>query len=189
MYLGLCGIWVHDAVLAGDLFAITALVRCLLVTVFLQLLLEAGLELTDLAVFDVVVAAANCIGFEELDLVLDTCVEDLCLCDDGLKRATRRCIGAGKRSLVCGGDTANLLSQGANIGLDSFDSGQKVLVRQDIGSMLHWDLSRDSGVWRTIVILVKSVLVRALVVVMCGWWCLSGSRCGILRVQGLRRVL
>jgi len=65
------GFRVDNAVLAGDLLAVPALVRGLLVAVLVELLLETSLELAGLAVLHVVAPRAGSVRLEELDLVLD----------------------------------------------------------------------------------------------------------------------
>ena len=71
MYFGLGCLRVDDAILSRNLVAVPALVSGFLCPVFLELLLEARLELPDLAVLDVVVVRPRGIRFEELDLVFD----------------------------------------------------------------------------------------------------------------------
>jgi len=122
------GIGVDDAVLARNLFAVAALVQGFFVPVVFELLLETRFQLADLAVLDVVVAAARCVRLEELDLVLDARVQDLSLRDDRLERAAGRCVGALKRALVYLRDTADLLRQSADVCFCGFDAREKVLV-------------------------------------------------------------
>ena len=57
-----CGLWVHDPVLSCDLLAVPSLVVGLLLSVLLQLLREAGLELPDLRILDSVTLAPRSIG-------------------------------------------------------------------------------------------------------------------------------
>ena len=137
----LCCVWVDDAVLARDLFAVAALVGCFFVPVFFELLLEASLQLSDLSILDVVVATTRSIDLEKFDLVLDTRVEDLGLRDDGFERAAAGCVGTRERALVCRGDAVDLLRQCANICFGSLDASKKILVRQNGWTRLHWNLT------------------------------------------------
>jgi hypothetical protein len=160
--------------LTGDLLTVSALVAGLLVTVLLELLLEARFELSDLAVLDVVVASASgCIGLEELDLILDGSVENLRLGDDGLKSRVGRSVGAVQSALVSCGDLGNVLGQLTDIGLCSLDARQEVLVTEDSGGcLLHCGLSA-SGYY------ASGMLAR------CG----GSLRCAVLRVLSHGRVV
>ena len=123
---------VHDAILSRNLLAIPTLVARLFLPVFLQLLLEAGLELVDLRVLDLVVFALHCVLLQRFDLVFDRGVEDLGLRDDGFELLVRgRAIGGGEGALVCGGYAADLRCESADVGLDCFHSREEVLVGHD----------------------------------------------------------
>lgn len=82
LHFRLGGLGVDDTILTSNLFAVSALVGRLFVSVLFQLLPKASLELTRLAVLHLVTSRSHGIGFEELDLVLDRRVEHLGLGDE-----------------------------------------------------------------------------------------------------------
>lgn len=137
MDFGIGSLGVDNAVLTGDLLTVSALVAGLLVAVLLELLLEARLELSDLAVLDVVVTSTSgCICLEELDLVLDGSVENLRLSDYGLKSRVGRSVRAVESALVGCSNLGDILGQLTDIGLCGLDARQKVLVAEDSRSCL-----------------------------------------------------
>jgi len=70
-------------------------------SIFLQLLGETGLELSDLRILHSVALAPRSIGLQIFDLVLDAGVEHLRLRDHALERVrSARIVGTGYRLLV-----------------------------------------------------------------------------------------
>jgi hypothetical protein len=171
---GIGSLGVDNTVLTGDLLTVSALVASLLVAVLLELLLEARLELTDLAVLDVVVATASgSICLEELDLILDGSVENLRLSDDGLESRVGGSVGAVESALMSRGNLGDVLGQLTDVGLCSLDARQEVLVAEDSGGcLLHWGLGSGSDYTRNLV-------------ARCG----CSLRCAVLRVLSHGRVV
>lgn len=132
--------------MTGDLLTVAALVAGLLVAVLLKLLLEARLQLADLAVLDVVVTSTSgSVGLEELDLVLDRSVEYLGLGNNGLEGLVGRSIGAVESALMGRSNLGNVLGQLADVGFGCLDARKEVLVAEHSRRcLLHWCL-RSGG--------------------------------------------
>jgi len=133
LHFRLGGLWVHDPVLSCNLLAVPPLVVGLFLSIFLQLLCETGLELSNLCILDSVALAPRSIGFQIFDLVLDAGVEHLRLRHHALERIrSTRIVGAGYRLLVEGRDLANVGRESPDIGLDGFDAREEVGVREGV---------------------------------------------------------
>lgn len=77
LHFSLCSLWVHNTVLSCDLLPVSSFVLSLLLSVQLQLVLKAALELLDLSVLDLVATATSSINLKLLDLVANLSVLDL----------------------------------------------------------------------------------------------------------------
>lgn len=100
-------------------------------SVFLQLLGETGLELSNLRILHSVALAPRGIGLQVFDLVLDAGVEHLGLRDHALERVrSTRIVGAGYRLLVEGRDLANVGRESSDIGFDGLDAREEVGIRE-----------------------------------------------------------
>lgn len=89
LHFGLGCLRVDDSVLTGDGLAVPLGVVCLFPLKVLELSLERPLQRLDLCLLERIAGIACGITLEELDLVLDLGVSDLCLRNDALELGRR----------------------------------------------------------------------------------------------------
>ncbi len=126
-HFGIGGAGIHDPILPGNLVPIALLIRPLLLTVALQLPLEASLQRLDLALLRLLVRARRGrlgrIELQGLDAVAELCSQDLRLRYDAFESAGGRWVWVGEGPLVEGADLADVRGQLQDAAADAVDAG------------------------------------------------------------------
>lgn len=121
-------LWVDNAVLSSNLLLVSFPVLSLLILVLLQPTLEHVLQATNLTVLGDCATTSRRIRLQELDLVADPGVEDLCLRRHVFERGGGGAVGRGDGSLVQVGDLRDIVGELVDVTTGSFDTGEEVAV-------------------------------------------------------------
>lgn len=123
-------LWVDDAILATNGFAVPPGVVGLFALEVLKLLLEGALQRFDLSALGPVIGIARRVPLQEFDLILDLRVPDLSLGHNALELGSRPVVWRRQHALVDIGDGCDVGSELANSRLGPADAFEEVGLAQ-----------------------------------------------------------